>query len=89
MKKCTIFLAVAILSVSAFAADMDKGPYLIYRGKSTQMQVLWEFSETQGCTLEWGTTTSYGSSVDTAESDGNLHKYVITGLNEAPNISIA
>jgi predicted phosphodiesterase len=66
------------------AANMPKGPYLIYSGNSTEMQVLWQLDETQTCTLEWGQDTNYNDgSVQTTEfNGGHQHKRVIGGLNE-------
>jgi hypothetical protein len=70
-----------------------KGPYLIYPGQTdspdttAQMTVLWQLDETHTCTLEWGTTTSYGNSTQTTEYNsgtyGHQHKYTITGLTPA------
>ena len=59
-----------------------KGPYLIYPGNNTQMTVLWQMPSTQGCTLAWGTDTSYstGSAATTEYGTDHQHKYTITGL---------
>jgi hypothetical protein len=59
-----------------------KGPYLIYPGSNDQMTVLWQIAATLGCTLEWGTDTSYsaGSTSTTEFGTDHQHKYTITGL---------
>ena len=61
---------------------IKKGPYLIYPGNNTQMTVLWQLPSTQGCTLEWGTNTSYstGSTATTEYGTDHQHKYTITSL---------
>jgi hypothetical protein len=67
---------------SAQAQTMRKGPYLLYPGTNTEMTVLWQLTGTTGCTLEWGTDTSYSDgSVATSEYGGDhQHQYTITGL---------
>jgi hypothetical protein len=59
-----------------------KGPYLIYPGDNAQMTVLWQLPSTQGCTLAWGTDTSYstGSTATTEYGTDYQHKYTITDL---------
>jgi predicted phosphodiesterase len=69
---------------------VEKAPYLIYPGETAipyftaQMTVLWQLAETRTCTLEWGTTTNYGTSVQTTEINtgtwGHQHQYTITSL---------
>ena len=63
-------------------AAIRKGPYLLYPGDNTQMTVLWQLDSTEGCTLEWGTDTSYSDgSTGTSEYDNDhQHKYTITDL---------
>jgi PKD repeat protein len=70
------------ISVGSLDAAIKKGPYLMLNGNNdTQMTVLWQTDVTQSCTLEWGTTTSYGNSVNTTEyGTDHQHKYVIPGL---------
>ncbi|MCP5104366.1 MAG: PKD domain-containing protein [bacterium] len=67
------------------AAQIEKGPYLIYEGDNTGMTVLWQLDATDACTLEWGTDTTYSAgSVQTAEyGSDHQHKYVISNLNNA------
>ena len=45
------------------------------------MTVLWQFSATEACTIEWGTDTNYGSSANVPEyGTDHQYKYNITGL---------
>jgi len=58
--------------------QLRKGPYLIYNGSNTQMQILWQLNETKECTLRWGNDISYSlGSVMTAEY-GNDHQHLYT-----------
>ena len=80
---CVILALFVLLSNTVIhAANIDKGPYLIYNGTNTEMEVLWQLDATQSCTLEWGTSTSYGDgSVPTTEyGTDHQHRYTITGL---------
>src|SRR5258708_20500294 len=33
-----------------------KAPYLIYKGRNTEMALLWQLNATRSCTLHWGCT---------------------------------
>jgi hypothetical protein len=83
---CILTLAVFFtvgLAGSAQALAMRKGPYLIYPGVNTQMQVLWQLDGTATCTLEWGLDTNYGTgSTQTTEyGSDHQHKYTIPDLS--------
>ncbi|MCK4752362.1 MAG: metallophosphoesterase family protein [Planctomycetes bacterium] len=80
MKNLVVSLFVICLTAGVANATMLKGPYMIYPGVNTEMMVLWQLDSTQTCTLEWGTSTSYGSSVQTTEIGDHQHEKVITGL---------
>ena len=59
-----------------------KAPYLLYDADNTSIQINWQLFGLSGCTLEWGTDESYGSSVETTEfGDDHQHQYVFTGLD--------
>ena len=91
-------LAVEIHQVSVSSTDISfdlefttttqlpgltrKAPYLIYTGKSTEMQILWQLNSTASCTLEWGTDTLYsiGSEQTSEYRDDHQHTYTITDL---------
>ncbi len=90
MKLKQSVLIFSVLMLFAFmgfvqAAQIEKGPYLIYEGDNTEMTVLWQLDATDTCTLEWGTNTTYSTgSVQTAEyGSDHQHKYVIPNLNNA------
>jgi len=59
-----------------------KGPYLIYSGTNTEMDVSWQLDSTAGCTIEWGADTSYslGSAATTEYDIDHQHTHTITGL---------
>jgi hypothetical protein len=61
-----------------------KGPYLIYPNNNTQMTVLWQVDVTAGCTIAWGTDTSYSTgnagTTEYGTASNHQHKYNITGL---------
>jgi len=63
-------------------ATLKKGPYIIYPGDNTKMQVLWQLDESMPCTIEWGTDTTYSDgSANTSEYDtDHQHKHTIPGL---------
>jgi hypothetical protein len=60
-----------------------KAPYLIYNGNGGQMEVYWQLTTTQTCTIEWGTDTNYstGSSNSSEYGSSHQHKYTIGNLN--------
>ncbi|MCK4753258.1 MAG: metallophosphoesterase, partial [Planctomycetes bacterium] len=80
MKKLILFLFILCLTAGVANATMLKGPYMIYPGVNTEMMILWQLDSTQTCTIEWGTSTSYGNSVQTSEAGDHQHEKVITGL---------
>ena len=61
---------------------VQKTPYLIYNGNNTEMQLLWQLTASDTCTLEWGSDTSYGlGDIKTIEYDSShQHTYTITHL---------
>jgi len=74
--------AWSFTTVSSVSANIRKGPYLIYPGVNTQMTVLWQINVATGCTIAWGTDTSYstGNAGTTGYGTDYQHKYNITGL---------
>ncbi len=63
-------------------ADVRKGPYVLYDGIPSEMDVLWQLESTQKCTIDWGTgsaTTQEG----TSGYNGHLHHYTIKNLTPA------
>jgi hypothetical protein len=76
------FLILGLLSSTALAQSMRKGPYLIYPGTNTEMQVLWQRTAVETCTIDWGTDLTYSlGSAETVEYGGDhQHTHTITGL---------
>ncbi|UCC22839.1 MAG: metallophosphoesterase family protein [Planctomycetota bacterium] len=77
-----MFCGVLFFAGICGAAEMRKGPYLIYPGDNTAMTVLWQLYSSQTCTLEWGSDTSYElGDVNSSEyGDDHQHKFTISGL---------
>ncbi len=65
--------------------DTRKAPHLIYNGNPTQMEVHWQLTSTQNCTIEWGTDTNYsdGSANTSEDGSSHQHKYIIDNLKPA------
>lgn len=83
VKKFTQWIFVAAVTIGLTgtnaAADVRKGPYLVYDGVANEMKVLWQLDSTQSCTIDWGTGS--GSSQETSSGpDGHLHVYAIKNL---------
>jgi hypothetical protein len=66
------------------AVGLRKGPYLIYSGSATEMQVLWQLDTTQVCTLEWGrdANCSEGTALTNEYGSDHQHSYIIRSLCE-------
>jgi hypothetical protein len=69
---------IPALPGSALADAMKKQPYLIYPGTPSQMQVLWQLDATATSTLEWGTTTAYGTGSVQSDEYGTDHQHTFT-----------
>jgi hypothetical protein len=59
-----------------------KGPYLIYAGDNTRMDVVWQLDNTENSTIQWGSTDQYllGSATTAEYSPNHMHRYSITNL---------
>jgi hypothetical protein len=59
-----------------------KRPYLIYPGHPSQMEVLWQLTATNSCTIAWGpdTTCASGSAVTLEYTTSHQHAYTIGSL---------
>ncbi len=71
-------------TIESISSNMIKGPYLIYNGTNTEMDVLWQFDRIPcgGSTIEWGLDTNYdlGSVATTEYGSDHQHKHTITSL---------
>ena len=69
-------------SASCSTVVLTKGPTLILTGDNTQMRVFWQWSANSTFTVQWGTSTSYGSSASVSAKDttNHLYQYDISGL---------
>lgn len=81
-KTLTILTLVLCLCFMVEAANIEKGPYLIFPGSNTQMTVLYQLDGVETCSLEWGTDTSYstGSVLTSEYGTDHQHKYTISSL---------
>jgi predicted phosphodiesterase len=63
-------------------AQLLKGPYLIYSGINTEMNVLWQTDNHDDCEISWGLdqSCSTGKAQTHLKSEHNQHKFKITGL---------
>jgi hypothetical protein len=71
-----------LVAKTQFTDVTRKAPYLIYNGDNTEMQVLWQLTSADTCTIEWGTDTLYAlGNAQTYEYGGDLqHTYTIGEL---------
>jgi hypothetical protein len=70
------------VALSQMPALMRKAPYLIYGGDNTEMDIHWQLSLSDTCTLEWGLDQTYSlGSVETVEyGSDHQHSYTIGSL---------
>ncbi|NPA45697.1 MAG: hypothetical protein GXO24_00605 [Chlorobi bacterium] len=59
-----------------------KEPYLLYTANNHEMLVIWQTLQTENCSIEWGTDTTYAAGSATVAEYGNDHQYkhTLTGL---------
>ncbi len=64
------------------SATMEKQPYLIYPGRPTEMQILWQLSGSRTCILEWGRDAGFadGQVITTEYGTDHQHSHKLTGL---------
>jgi hypothetical protein len=64
------------------SASFAKGPYLIYPGDNSEMDVHWQLTDTDSSLIEWGLDTTYsGESMITVEYGGShQHTHTISDL---------
>jgi hypothetical protein len=76
-----IFL-ILLVSNFTYSQQIRKGPYLIFNGNETEMQVLWQTYSTDTCQIDWGTDTLYnlGSAQTFEYGTDHQHTYSITNL---------
>ena len=64
---------------AAAPVELRKGPYLIFPGEPSRMQVLWQLDSTRLCTLAWGATDLYESGLTTTTEYGPDHQHAAIG----------
>ena len=74
---------MSLIGLDALPTLMRKKPYLVYPGVNTEMDVHWQLSLPESCTIEWGLDTSYsmGSAETGVYGSDYQHTHTITGLN--------
>ena len=80
----SLFLFV-IISNLIFSQQMRKGPYLIYNGNESEMQVLWQTYSTDTCQIDWGTDTLYNLGNAQTFEYGTDHQHTYTISNLTPS----
>jgi predicted phosphodiesterase len=65
--------------------DFRKGPYLIFTGDSTQMEVVWQLEKTTPSIIEWGTTDQYqnGNATTTEYTSDHMYRFIVPNLKPA------
>jgi hypothetical protein len=61
---------------------LRKGPYLLYTGNNTRMDVIWQLDTTDISTIEWGNSDQYllGTATTSEYSANHMHRFTITNL---------
>ncbi len=64
------------------AIHFRKGPYLLYTGDNTRMDVVWQLDDTENSTIEWGNTDQYllGTAITAEYGTNHLHRFSISNL---------
>jgi hypothetical protein len=64
------------------ALNFRKGPYLLFTGDPTRMDVLWQLDITENSTIEWGATDQYLFGTATALEYGtnHMHRFSLSNL---------
>jgi hypothetical protein len=83
IKSAFVVCLVVLISNLTYSQLIRKGPYLIFNGNETEMQVLWQTYSTDTCQIEWGIDTLYnlGSSQTYEYGTDHQHIYTITNLD--------
>ncbi len=73
---------LSVVGLETLPSLVRKQPYLVYSGVNTEMDVHWQLSLPESCTIEWGPDTLYSmGNVETGVYGSDFqHKYTITGL---------
>jgi len=80
-----MFIAFIIIGNFTYAQLTRKAPYLIYTGSETEMQILWQLTSTETCTIEWGNDTLYSLGNEQTNEYGDDHQHTYTITNLAPD----
>jgi hypothetical protein len=80
-----LLFLVFIISNLVYSQLTRKGPYLIFNGNETEMQVLWQTYSTDTCQIDWGIDTLYnaGSAQTFEYGTDHQHIYTITNLTSS------
>ncbi len=59
-----------------------KGPYLLYSGDNTRMDVVWQLDITENSTIQWGNNDQYllGSATTTEYDTNHMHRFSMSNL---------
>lgn len=75
-------LLLCFIVSPAFGQNLRKGPYLLWGGSNTQMQVLWQNDATSSDLIEWGTDLQYniGTSYSPEDTSDHRHQQLLDNL---------
>jgi Calcineurin-like phosphoesterase/Purple acid Phosphatase, N-terminal domain/PKD domain len=73
---------VFVLSSTNALAAIKKGPYLLFTGQETSMDVAWQTDVTQSNVIRWGTDTTYalGQATSAEYGSDHQHRFTVSGL---------
>ena len=62
--------------------NFRKGPYLLFTGDNTRMDVVWQLDNTENSTIEWGNTDQYllGTAITAEYGTNHMHRFSISNL---------
>ncbi len=78
----TFFLFLFFSSTLSFA-KMCKGPYLVYSGTNSQMEILWQLDTQITCQIDWGIDINYSGgfmAINSYDPDSYLYGCVLSNL---------
>jgi len=79
-----IFTILFLLMTYKGMASFTKGPYLIYPGTNTKMNILWQCEQSTQAVIQWGTSLAYDNSMTNAQIN-NDHFFKCTLSHLKPN----
>jgi hypothetical protein len=77
-----LILTFVLIGFSAFSAVFRKVPYLLYPKSNAKAEIYWQLDATATCSVNYGLSTAYGTTVNTTEyGTDHQHKVQLASLN--------